>query len=168
MYFCFPLSMFIYSYLNDLYCKLWRIIRIVLNKPIFWLKWIKIIIEMGWNFCSKISLVKLYLYSDFWSLDGMWKEMAAPQNVSEQIDNNTNSNASVEFYFCRNQLNCTGVQRPSINQVCDGIEDDKFLYLNYLYNRERCIQTPPRQRSTVPKPVCHFDWPSTNGDWCKL
>ena len=30
-------------------------------------------------------------------------------------------------------------------------------YLNYLYNRGRCLQTPPRQRSTDPKPVCHFD-----------
>ena len=76
-----------------------------------------------------VVLVKLYLYSDFWSRDGMWEDLAAPQNMSEQIDNNTNSNASVEFYFCRNHLKCTGVQRPSINQVCDGIEDDKFLYL---------------------------------------
>ena len=30
-------------------------------------------------------------------------------------------------------------------------------YLNYLYNWGRCIQTPPRQWSTDPKPVCHFD-----------
>ena len=30
-------------------------------------------------------------------------------------------------------------------------------YLNYLYNRRCCDQTPPRQRSTDPKPVCHFD-----------
>ena len=28
-------------------------------------------------------------------------------------------------------------------------------YLNYLYNRGHCIQTPPRHRSTDPKPVCH-------------
>ena len=30
-------------------------------------------------------------------------------------------------------------------------------HLNYLYNRGCCLQTPPRQRSTDPKPVCHFD-----------
>ena len=29
--------------------------------------------------------------------------------------------------------------------------------LNYLYKRRRCNKTPPRQRSTDPKPVCHFD-----------
>ena len=27
----------------------------------------------------------------------------------------------------------------------------------YLYNRGHCIQTPPRQRSADPNPVCHFD-----------
>ena len=31
------------------------------------------------------------------------------------------------------------------------------LYLNYLYNWERCLKTPPRQRSTDPKHVCRFD-----------
>ena len=31
------------------------------------------------------------------------------------------------------------------------------LDLNYLYNRGCYIQTPPRQSSTDPKPVCHFD-----------
>ena len=30
-------------------------------------------------------------------------------------------------------------------------------YLNYLYIRGRCLQTPQRQRSTDPKHVCHFD-----------
>ena len=29
------------------------------------------------------------------------------------------------------------------------------LNLNYLCNLERCIQTPPRQKSTDPKPVCY-------------
>ena len=29
--------------------------------------------------------------------------------------------------------------------------------LHYLYNWGRCIQTPPGQRSTDSKPVCHFD-----------
>ena len=32
-----------------------------------------------------------------------------------------------------------------------------FIHLNYLYNRGHCLQTPPRQRNTDPKPVCHFD-----------
>ena len=31
------------------------------------------------------------------------------------------------------------------------------MYLNYLYNRGHCIQIPLRQKSTDPKPVCHFD-----------
>ena len=34
---------------------------------------------------------------------------------------------------------------------------NKSSNLNYLYNWGRCIQTPPSQRSTDPKPVCHFD-----------
>ena len=32
-----------------------------------------------------------------------------------------------------------------------------YLNLNYLYNWRRCIQTLPRQSSTDPDPVCHFD-----------
>ena len=31
------------------------------------------------------------------------------------------------------------------------------MNLNYLYNRRCCDQTPPRQRPTDPKTVCHFD-----------
>ena len=48
------------------------------------------------------------------------------------------------------------IKEPSINEVYK-IEGGLVSNLNYLYKRRRCDQTPPRQRSTDPKPVCHFD-----------